>query len=119
MSDAPLSFPTRPSLEQLRKQAKERLASMPDARLADAQFTLARDYGFDSWPKLVRHVEAVQSPEIAQHDRMAYDMVAACHHDDEPAMRLMSSFTARCPLTRFSTSSGVVSVTGPVALQRC
>ena len=85
MSDAPLSLPARSSLEQLRKQAKERLASMPDAKLADAQFALARDYGFDSWPKLVRHVVAVQSPEIAQHDRMANDMVAAYRHGDKAA----------------------------------
>ena len=85
MSDTPLSLPARPSLEQLRKQAKERLASMPDAKLADAQFALARDYGFDSWPKLVRHVDAMRSPEIAQHDRMAYDMVAAYRHGDEAA----------------------------------
>jgi len=85
MSDTPLSLPARPSLEQLRKQAKERLASMPDASLAAAQFALARDYGFDSWPKLVRHVEAVQSPEIAQHDGMASDMVAAYRHGDEAA----------------------------------
>jgi hypothetical protein len=85
MSDTPLSLPARPSLEQLRKQAKDRLASMPDAKLADAQFALARDYGFDSWPKLVRHVDGLQSPSIAQHDRIAHDMVAAYRHSDEAA----------------------------------
>ena len=85
MSDTPLSLPARPSLEQLRKQAKDRLASMPDAKLADAQFALARDYGFDSWPKLVRHVDGLQSPSIAQHDRIAHDMVAAYRHGDEAA----------------------------------
>ena len=85
MSDTPLSLPARPSLEQLRKQAKDRLASMPEAKLADAQFALAHDYGFDSWPKLVRHVEALQSPAIAQHDCMAHDMVAAYRHRDEAA----------------------------------
>jgi len=85
MSETPLSLPARPSLEQLRKQAKERLASMPEAKLADAQFAVARDYGFDSWPKLVRHVEALQSPAFAQHDRMAHDMVAAYRDRDEAA----------------------------------
>ena len=85
MSDTPLSLPARPSLEQLRKQAKDRLGSMPEAKLADAQFALARDYGFDSWPKLVRHVEALQSPALAQHDRTAHDMVAAYRERDEAA----------------------------------
>lgn len=62
MSDLPSRLPARPSLEQLRKQAKERLARVraadPSARLADAQLDLAREYGFDSWPKLVHHLEA-------------------------------------------------------------
>src|SRR6187402_1064077 len=57
-------LPERPSLEQLRKQAKEYLdtlrATDPSAILATAQHALAREYGFDSWPKLVHHVESVQ-----------------------------------------------------------
>jgi ankyrin repeat protein len=57
-------LPERPSLEQLRKQAKEHLdtlrAADPSARLATAQHALAREYGFDSWPKLVHHVESMQ-----------------------------------------------------------
>ena len=57
------NLPDRPSLEFLRKAAKTLLASMqqrdPSAQLADAQFALARDYGFDSWPKLKAHVESV------------------------------------------------------------
>jgi hypothetical protein len=85
MSDAPLELPARPSLEQLRKQAKDRLDTMPGARLADAQFALARDYGFDSWPKLARHVEAVASPDVEQQDRIARDMLAAYRDRDEAA----------------------------------
>lgn len=54
-------LPERASLEQLRKQAKDHLATLragnPGAKLADAQFALAREYGFESWPKLVHHVE--------------------------------------------------------------
>ncbi len=86
MSDTPLTLPPRPSLEQLRKQAKERRDAMPDAPLAGAQFALARDYGFDSWPKLVRHVEAMARPEVEQHDRIARDMVAAFHDSDAAAV---------------------------------
>jgi hypothetical protein len=85
MPDSPFTLPPRPSLEQLRKQAKDRLDTMPGAKLADAQFALARDYGFDSWPKLARHVEALARPEVEQHDRIAHDMVAAYRHRDEAA----------------------------------
>jgi ankyrin repeat protein len=72
-------FPERPSLEQLRKLAKDLLrgarggdagalaritatgssASGTRLTLADAQLAIAREFGFPSWPKLVRHVETV------------------------------------------------------------
>jgi hypothetical protein len=85
MSDSPSALPPRASLEQLRKQAKERRDATPGATLADAQFALARDHGFDSWPKLVHHVEALARPEVAQQDRIARDMVDVCRHRDEAA----------------------------------
>jgi catechol 2,3-dioxygenase-like lactoylglutathione lyase family enzyme len=69
MSDAASGLPARPSLEQLRKRAKERLAALratdPAARLADAQLALARDHGFASWTKLVAHVSALD-PRAAE-----------------------------------------------------
>jgi ankyrin repeat protein len=56
-------LPAAPSLEQLRKQAKElvrkqRGGSAP-LRLSDAQLALAREYGFPSWPRLKAYVERV------------------------------------------------------------
>ena len=69
MSESSSSLPARPSIEQLRKRAKERLVEMratdPSAKLADAQFALAREYGFDSWPKLVDHMSTVD-PRLAE-----------------------------------------------------
>jgi predicted enzyme related to lactoylglutathione lyase len=69
MSESPSSLPARPSIEQLRKRAKERLVAMratdPSTKLADAQFLLAREYGFDSWPKLVDHVSTID-PRLAE-----------------------------------------------------
>jgi ankyrin repeat protein len=44
------------NLEQLRKRAKER-ARAQQVKLADAQFGLARELGFASWPKLKSYVE--------------------------------------------------------------
>ncbi|CAN5498827.1 ankyrin repeat domain-containing protein [soil metagenome] len=52
-----LKLPEQPSLEQLRKQAKELQRANPDLSLADAQRDLARSYGFASWNKLKQHVE--------------------------------------------------------------
>jgi ankyrin repeat protein len=76
MSDPTSKLPARPSLEQLRKQAKDllraaragdtdALARIHRARrdasetapiLADAQLVIARDHGFAHWAELARHV---------------------------------------------------------------
>lgn len=57
------TLPARPNLEYLKKEAKGLLDALrrsdPSAQLADAQFALSRDYGFDSWPKLKSHVESI------------------------------------------------------------
>jgi ankyrin repeat protein len=81
------SLPSRPNLEQLKKQAKDLLkahesgelepleriqVSHPDysnsskdkihatkISLSDAQLVIAREYGFASWPKLKEHVESL------------------------------------------------------------
>ena len=51
------------NLEQLRKQAKERVrerrAAGEEVKLAEAQFELARELGFQSWPKLKAYVERI------------------------------------------------------------
>jgi hypothetical protein len=52
-------LPAKPNLGYLKKQAKELLRSMRPGKLADAQHTLAKEYGFASWAKLKSHVEAL------------------------------------------------------------
>ena len=58
-----LSLPDKPDLEWLRKQAKRRLGELqvenPSAQLADAQFELARQYGFTSWRALKAHIDSL------------------------------------------------------------
>jgi ankyrin repeat protein len=82
------SLPEHPSLEQYKKQAKDLLHSHrkaapqaldriarnhprlhnqpPDVirtaplRLADAQLVIAREHGFESWPKFEKHVETLR-----------------------------------------------------------
>ncbi len=88
-------LPARPSLKQLRKQAKDLLrawrggdaSAVERARvhkphlvapvLADAQFVLAREYGFDSWPQLLHHVEALRPKGIETFETLAANMMAA------------------------------------------
>src|SRR5262245_46964624 len=78
-------LPARPSLEQYRKQAKDlfkarkspegarrfkkfhpRLAKLAEAEiadaelsLADAQWVIAREHAFESWPRFVKHIQEV------------------------------------------------------------
>jgi ankyrin repeat protein len=63
------------NLEQLRKQAKERLrerrAARQEVKLADAQLEIARELGFASWPKLKAYVERL-SLEQPFHTDLGY-----------------------------------------------
>ncbi len=117
MSDSILRLPARPSLEQLRKQAKELLrdyragntaaverlsavisrladpAQSEGVTLADAQFVLAREYGFENWAKLAHHVETVNPSERRErYEKLAEDLVAACGGDAEALERLNEQF---------------------------
>jgi ankyrin repeat protein/catechol 2,3-dioxygenase-like lactoylglutathione lyase family enzyme len=63
-------LPERPSLEYLKKLAKERLSRLrrkdPSAKLAAAQLSIARDHGFSSWQALKQEVERQHGGKIAQ-----------------------------------------------------
>lgn len=88
--------PHNPNLRQLRNQAKDLhhayRAGQPNAIrrigefhprfsgssqaeiaateivLADAQLVIARELGFDSWPKLKSHIESLSSPPLSTHE---------------------------------------------------
>jgi hypothetical protein len=92
-------LPARPSLEQYKKQAKDlvkafaskqpealqRIRSAHDRKLqgsairpapfalADAQFIIAREHGFESWPKFAKHVTALarSNSPVAQFEAAA------------------------------------------------
>ena len=61
---APLPLPERPNLRHLKDQAKDLLQAGRAESLTDAQFKVARIYGFASWPKLKAHVDSID--EIGQ-----------------------------------------------------
>jgi len=53
-------LPERPNLRHLKNQAKDLLKAGDAESLTEAQFKIARLYGFDSWPKLKAHVDSLE-----------------------------------------------------------
>ena len=74
---APLSLPDAPNLDWLRKEVKRRLAelrqSSPAAKLAHAQFDLAKQYGFSSWRVMHGHTDVVRLLLAAGADPTIHD----------------------------------------------
>ncbi|MBI4502310.1 MAG: hypothetical protein HY700_14265 [Gemmatimonadetes bacterium] len=118
-------LPPRPSLEFERKEAKALLRRLrardPDAlararerhpaitaspKLADAQLVIAREYGFTSWPRLVRYFEDVerqrQSPQAIPTDRRDHadqrvrSLITAHGARRTEAGRAVAAFLPRC-----------------------
>jgi len=95
------TLPSTPSLAQQKKQAKELLQSftagdteardrvravLPDKKriaLGDAQFVLAREYGFTDWSALKSHIDAHEEQRRPPHERIA----AAFQRRDVDAVR--------------------------------
>jgi len=57
-------LPDHPNLRHLKDQAKDLVTAGDAASIADAQFRIARLYGFASWPKLKAHVDSLE--EVGQ-----------------------------------------------------
>ena len=62
--ETPRPLPDRPNLRHLKDQAKDLFKAGAAASLTDAQFKIARLYGFASWPKLKAHIDSLE--EIGQ-----------------------------------------------------
>ncbi|HXO39111.1 MAG TPA: ankyrin repeat domain-containing protein [Candidatus Acidoferrum sp.] len=105
---APKPLPARSNLEQYKKQAKELLklchaadaesmrrvrenhprfsnvadAGLRNARLtlADAQLVVAREHGFESWPKFAKRIEVINSEIAALANPLAAFIEAAIWH---------------------------------------
>jgi ankyrin repeat protein len=91
-----MPLPDRPSLEYLRKLAKDRLQEMrradPSARLARAQLAVAREHGFPSWRALRAELDrrlAAAAPEPV------VELFAAIRRGEEPVVdRLLAAHPA-------------------------
>ena len=111
MSSAPPSR-SLPNLEWLRKAAKSRLRVLreqrPEARLADAQLLLAREYGFPSWRALKAAVDAALAEQPARRYRVdAADEVSA------PWLKLVASGDVGLVSAALDRVPHLVHVTGP------
>ena len=133
-------LPARPNVEQFRKQAKElvkrrkkddiierikrfhpRFKELTEAQLeifslADAQWVIAREHAFESWPKFIKHIqEAVRanSPvsqfELAADAIVTGDLVALNRllEDNPELARARSTRSHRAPLIHYVAANGV------------
>ena len=68
----PKPVPARPSLEWLRKTAKDRAAELrrvePATKLSQAQLETAREFGFASWRAMKAHVDRLTRRRIFAED---------------------------------------------------
>jgi ankyrin repeat protein len=106
----PRTLPEHPSLEHLKKQARELLqaarrgeapatdrfraasvrAAPPRVKLSDAQHVLAREYGFTSWPALTAHLSS-----LAQTGDPVVALSAAVRDDDTARVaKLLQAYSA-------------------------
>src|SRR5262245_6180773 len=58
--EEPRQLPLHPNLRHLKDQAKDLLKAGGATSITDAQFKIARLYGFSSWPKLKAHVDSIK-----------------------------------------------------------
>jgi hypothetical protein len=88
----PVPLPDDPSLEQLRKRARELQREQPGSQLSAAQLAIARRYGFPSWPAIKRYVELRRSyrrapdevPEQARPEDEFLRLACLTYGDDGP-----------------------------------
>src|SRR5262245_28662974 len=99
MTESHLQLPERPSLDQLRKQAKELQSAEGLSTLAQAQLELARRYGFASWPKL----------KLAVDSRTLRRLIEKCDTDSVHRLLLTSPKLAALPFPDGNTPLHVAS----------
>jgi ankyrin repeat protein len=136
------ALPARPSLAQYRKQAKDllhaaragdpaaakRLSQCPRVHdhagagghatyaLADAQFVIAREHAFDSWPVFASHVERLehQDPSVAGFEAAADAVISGDEsalsqllRDDRGLIRARSTRAHHATLLHYVAANGV------------
>ena len=86
------ALPENPNLRHLKDQARDLLLAGSVQTLSDAQFRIAREHGFSSWPKLKAHIVSLSR---------AGELKAAIDANDLPAVQRLMTLTPglhRAPL---------------------
>lgn len=121
-------LPARPNVEQFRKQAKEllksrrtsgaiqrikkfhpRLEELTEAQLetfmlADAQWVIAREYAFESWPKFIKHIEeAARANSPVSKFELAADAIVS---GDLPALNRLLAENPKLARARSTRAHG-------------
>jgi ankyrin repeat protein len=100
------ALPPQPSLDWLRKTAKDQLRGLravrPGATLAQAQLELARQYGFASWRALKAHVDELAGARAGRDDAAVRRFLEHVGTGDAAAVR-----------AAISADPGIVCAVGP------
>ena len=87
--DSPIrSLPARPDRRFLKIEAKRRLAAGEFRKLHEAQFAIAREYGFTSWPRLTAHIDLLR---LTTSERADAFVRSACSSDPRAALALLAA----------------------------
>jgi ankyrin repeat protein len=95
---------------------EKNLFSKPLAQLADAQFFIAREHGFESWPKFATQVRALErgNSRDARFEAAADAVVSGdirtlerLLHEDPQLIRTRSQRTHNAPLLHYVAANGV------------
>ncbi len=99
--DVPLSLPDGPNLRHLKDQAKDLLKAGEAKSITDAQFKIARLYGFASWPKLKAHVDSLEEIGQLKHaiDTNDFEGVRKLMTDNPELHRAPLGYAKNGPLT--------------------
>lgn len=127
-------LPAHPSLDQYKKQAKDLLKSCQagdaeairraerfklnptEVSLAGAQFVIAREHGFESWPKFKKHIESIvrQNSPVSNFESAADAVVAGditvltqLLREDPKLIRARSTRSHRSTLLHYVGANGV------------
>ena len=109
------ALPARPSIEYLKKLAKQEVAALRKqgqaASLAGAQLALAQKYGFPSWRKLKAHVEALERRAAQCNATAGSEASSATTFND--VMKAITTRDDQALADLLAATPGVVNQIGP------
>lgn len=109
-------LPASPDVEHYRKRAKALVKSGRAATLSKAQFAIAREHGFESWPRFVKHIDGLKQARspISRFERAADAVVAGdaatlarLLRGDPSLVRARSTREHRSTLLHYVSANGV------------